>query len=91
MSEEDPFLKKMKLRRSGNGQRSGGMMTRDSASPKSSWNFYFDVDSADAAMKRVLDAGGKITTPSHEVPGGGWIVFAVDPQGASFSMFAPIK
>ena len=34
-----------------------------------------------------LYGGGQITNGPLQVPGGGWIVHAVDPQGAHFALY----
>lgn len=67
----------------------GGGMFNDGQSPQPYWAFYFNVDDIDAAATRVTDAGGKILMGPHQVPGGSWILNAVDPQGALFSLVAP--
>ncbi len=65
---------------------SGGMMTKAPNIPVSCWNFYFNVDSIQAALQRVTDGGGKVVNGPMQVPGGGWIIQGVDPQGAMFSL-----
>ena len=55
------------------------------------WLYYFNVADIDAAAKRVADGGGKITHGPQQVPGGGWIVQATDPQGAAFALHGPKK
>ena len=68
------------------GQPAGGMMTKPPFLPKPVWNYYFQVEGAQAAADRITSAGGKISHGPAEVPGGGWIVQAVDPQGAMFCL-----
>ena len=41
-----------------------------------------------AATERIKAAGGTILFGPTEVPGGDWIVNAMDPQGAAFSLHA---
>ncbi len=67
----------------------GAVYTKDAATPHPFWRFYFNVEAIDAAIERVTSAGGKITNGPHEVPGGRWIVHALDPQGAAFALVAP--
>jgi len=67
----------------------GAVFTKDAETPHPFWRFYFNVDAIDAAIGRVQAAGGKITNGPHEVPGGRWIVHALDPQGAAFALVAP--
>jgi hypothetical protein len=64
----------------------GGMMTKAPHIPVSCWNFYFNVDSIKAAVKRVETGGGKVLNGPMQVPGGGWIINGQDPQGAMFSL-----
>jgi hypothetical protein len=64
----------------------GGMMTKAPHIPVSCWNFYFSVDSINAAAKRIESGGGKIVNGPMQVPGGGWIINGQDPQGAMFSL-----
>ena len=40
-------------------------------------------------MRRISDNGGKVMHGPHEVPGGAFIVQAVDPQGAMFALVGP--
>jgi uncharacterized protein len=64
----------------------GGMMTKAPHIPVSHWNFYFNVDSINAAVERVTSGGGKILNGPMQVPGGNWVIQAQDPQGAMFSL-----
>lgn len=73
-----------------NGQPSGGMMTKPKDLPAPPyWGYYFNVDAIDAAVERVNAGGGRVVMGPMEVPGGSWIINAVDPQGAHFSLVAP--
>ncbi len=74
----------------GGGGRSGGMVD-DPDAPRPYWLYYFCVDEIDAAKKRVEVHGGQALMEPHEVPGGGWIVQARDPQGALFAVVGPRK
>jgi predicted enzyme related to lactoylglutathione lyase len=67
----------------------GAVFTKDAETPHPFWRFYFNVEAIDAAAERVKTAGGKVTNGPHEVPGGRWIVHAMDPQGAAFALVAP--
>lgn len=71
-----------------NGEAIGGMMTKTDAVPAPFWLYYFNVDGIDAAKDRVAAGGGEILIDPTEVPGGGWIVQCLDPQGAMFALFA---
>jgi hypothetical protein len=70
------------------GGQGGGMMTKTAETPAPFWLFYFNVEAIDAAAERVKSAGGQIVAGPHEVPGGGWVVRGLDPQGAKFALLA---
>lgn len=69
----------------------GGMMKKAPDMPVAAWLYYVHVDDIDAAAKRVTDNGGTILFGPHEVPGGQWVVQALDPQRAAFAMVGPRK
>jgi predicted enzyme related to lactoylglutathione lyase len=73
------------------GVQMGGMMDKPENIPASTWGFYFNVDGIDAAIERIAANGGQVTMEPHEVPGGSWIVQAVDPQGANFALVSPAR
>jgi len=64
----------------------GGMFNSPAAQHGCFWLFYFNVEDIDAAAGRIGDNGGKIMHGPQQVPGGGWIVQAADPQGAAFAL-----
>jgi len=68
----------------------GGMMNKptEMAQVPPHWMIYFRVPEVNAAMERVKANGGTIMNGPTEVPGGDWIVNAMDPQGAAFSLHA---
>jgi predicted enzyme related to lactoylglutathione lyase len=66
----------------------GGMMTKPEQVPVPFWLYYFIVDGIDAAKGRVEAANGQVLIDPMEVPGGGWIVQCIDPQGAMFALYA---
>ena len=68
----------------------GGMMNKPPAMAQVPpyWAIYFRVAEINAAAERVKANGGKILNGPMEVPGGDWILNAMDPQGASFSLHA---
>lgn len=49
------------------------------------WRSYIKVRDARAAADAAKKAGAKILAGPMEVPGGAWIVMALDPQGAEFA------
>jgi predicted enzyme related to lactoylglutathione lyase len=68
----------------------GGMMNTppDLAHVPPNWQIYFRVPDINAAVERIKANGGQILNGPMEVPGGDWIVNAMDPQGAAFSLHA---
>jgi len=68
------------------GKQSGGMMKKPPQVPVPAWLFYFNVDDINAAVERVKAAGGTVIMGPMQVPGGSWIVQAMDPQGAVFAL-----
>jgi len=68
----------------------GGMMNKppEMAQVPPNWGIYFRVPDINTATEAVKANGGKILNGPMEVPGGDWIVNAMDPQGASFSLHA---
>jgi uncharacterized protein len=71
------------------GAMAGGIMNKMAHEPTSYWAYYVAVEAADAAAARVSAAGGKVIAGPLQVPGGQWMVFSSDPQGATFGMLAP--
>ena len=68
----------------------GGMMNTppEMAGVPPHWGIYFLVPDINAAVERVKANGGQILNGPMEVPGGDWVVTAMDPQGATFSLHA---
>ncbi len=71
----------------------GGMMKKpkELAHVPPNWNIYFLVPDINAAVDKVKAKGGQILNGPMEVPGGDWVVNAMDPQGAAFSLHARKK
>lgn len=67
------------------GRDLGGIMT-DANFPRPAWLVYFRVDGIERAAQRIVEAGGKVVHGPMEVPGGGWIVNGIDPEGAMFAL-----
>jgi uncharacterized protein len=68
----------------------GGMMNkpREMAHVPPNWQIYFRVPDINSAVERIKANRGQILNGPMEVPGGDWIVNAMDPQGAAFSLHA---
>jgi len=64
----------------------GGMMKLPPNVPTANWTYYFNVGNIDEAAERVKAAGGQVVAEPMEVPGGGWVLRAADPQGAGFAL-----
>ena len=66
----------------------GGMMNKppEMANVPPNWQIYFRVPDINAATERIKANGGQILNGPMEVPGGDWIVNAMDPQGAAFAL-----
>lgn len=69
-----------------NGVRLGAIMQQPPQSPVTTWLFYFGVPSVAAARRAIEAGGGKVMHGPMQVPGGEWIVVAIDPQGAPFGV-----
>ena len=72
----------------GRGEMLGGMMS-DAAAARPYWMYCFNVEDIPAAHSRLLAAGGIALMAPHQVPGGNWVLFARDPQGAAFVLVGP--
>ncbi len=67
------------------GAQIGGMMNSPNF-PRPMWLYYFGTGNIDDAGKRITDNAGAILHGPSEVPGGGFIIQARDPQGARFAL-----
>jgi predicted enzyme related to lactoylglutathione lyase len=72
------------------GRDIGAMMTKVPDVPEPTWLFYVFTDSITAAAERVHAAGGQVIFGPQEVPGGMWIINALDPQGSSIALVGPL-
>jgi hypothetical protein len=68
----------------------GGMMNKppEMAGVPPNWQIYFRVPDITSAVERIKANGGQILNGPMEVPGGDWVVNAMDPQGAAFALHA---
>ena len=68
------------------GRDNGGMMEMDEnfGEMPPMWMVYFRVADIDAAMKRVVELGGRVVTQKMEAPNTGWFTVIEDPAGAVF-------
>ncbi len=69
----------------------GGIYRAPPEQPTPAWLHYIHVESVDQAAKKIPAAGGRVTRPPMDVPGGSRILNAVDPQGAHFALHSMPK
>jgi len=48
---------------------------------------YFDVDDVQAAVERVRELGGHVTTEKTPIPETGWFAHCLDTEGNPFGVF----
>ena len=69
------------------GQQLGGMYNKPAEMPfPPNWLLYARVPDVHKGAETVKSLGGKVLNGPMEVPGGGWIVQIMDPQGAMFAL-----
>jgi uncharacterized protein len=73
------------------GPAFGGMMNKHPDMPMPGWIYYWNVESIEAAVKRIDNAKGKVLMGPHQVPGGSWVINAMDPQGGMFAAVSANK
>ena len=69
-----------------NGYTLGAIMPKPDMMPTSMWVYYLRVPEIDAAAAYVSDNGGTLLNGPMEIPGGEYIIQAIDPQGAMFAL-----
>ncbi len=69
-----------------NGEQLGGMMNRPEQMPVNCWQYYICVPDVDDAVGAISAAGGQVTIPPMDVPGGDRILMGMDPQGGAFAL-----
>ena len=67
----------------------GGMALKQPDAPGPYWLYYINVVHVDASLAAISSGGGQVLMGPHQVPGGSWIVLALDPQGAAFALVGP--
>ncbi len=50
------------------------------------WNYFFRVGPIEEAKARIEERGGSLAHGPIEVPGGDWVIYALDPQGLHFGV-----
>ncbi len=68
----------------------GAMMTvpKDGSMGGARWTYYFQVEDVDATVAKISPAGGTITLPPMDVPGGSRVAQGIDPQGGHFAVIS---
>ena len=66
----------------------GGMMKKQNLEHKPV--NYISVESIEEYGKKIEKLGGKVITPKEEIPGMGWWVLALDPEGNLFGLFQSV-
>ncbi|MBY0370907.1 VOC family protein [bacterium] len=56
------------------------------STPKLQWVPTIHVDGIDAALKKIVDNGGKITHPKRAVTSTGYLAYCEDPEGNLFGI-----
>ena len=75
------------------GKDVGGMMnptTDYSRSRPSWWQAFIAVADVDACASRVVQLGGTVIEPPHDIPSVGRACMVADPMGAAVQMITPI-
>lgn len=73
------------------GEVIGAVMPKPKEVPVGGWNYYIHVPDIDTATAAVTAGGGQLLAGPMEVPGGEWVINAIDPQGAAFSLVGAKK
>ena len=74
-----------------NGTNAAALYKRRDDNIPPNWATYVAVDSADASAEKVKSLGGNIMAGPFDVMDMGRMANAVDPQGASFALWQPLK
>ncbi|MDR7126940.1 VOC family protein [Pseudotabrizicola sp. 4114] len=67
----------------------GGLMPLAQPGIPPHWLPVFGTESVAAAMTRITGVGGTVLEGPMEVPGGVFVCYAADPQGATFGLVGP--
>lgn len=69
----------------------GGLMARPPGVARAALNTYFAVNSIDATLRKVVEAGGNVIVPRTEVPGIGWFAMFLDPDQIAVGLWEERK
>lgn len=84
--DEDP-LRYMRIRNADTENGSIHLQGEDERGTPPHWDVYFATSDLDGMNSRLTELGGRVLVPPLEVPAGGRVSVAVDPQGAAFGLF----
>ena len=75
------------------GRDVAGMMnpTQDTPGKGSYWHSYIAVTDVDGCARRVVELGGSVLVPPHDVPDVGRICAISDPTGAVVHLMQPAR
>ena len=79
--QEIPELSYHMVDTGGAGGINGGIMKPKEGPWPGNMAFYVDVEDIDAAMARIVEAGGKVVVARQEIPGMGAFGLFEDPEG----------
>lgn len=63
-----------------------GAVMKTPPGSESGWTYFFRTGNIDEAKARIDEAGGSVSHGPIQVPGGDWVLYASDPQGAQFGV-----
>jgi len=69
----------------------GGLIKAPDPSLPAQWLAYVTVEDTDASAAKVTKLGGKVVMDPKDIPTVGRIAVVVDPLGAAFGLFQPLK
>ncbi len=69
----------------------GAIMPKNAEMPIPMWMYYFRVPDIDAAASMIRTKGGQVFQEPIEIPGGGFSMVGMDPQGAPFGLVGQRK
>jgi predicted enzyme related to lactoylglutathione lyase len=69
------------------GGINGGLLKRPAGFNSNAFVNYVNVDSVDTAAEKAQKLGAKVTKGKTAVPGMGWFVMLIDPQGNNFAVW----
>ena len=86
MEPDNPYVLLQK-----NGTNAAALYKRRDENIPPYWASYVAVKSAEASAEKVKNLGGKVVNGPLDVMDMGRMAFAMDPQGAAFALWQPLK